>query len=240
MATQIVPQQQESISTSPQNLLEMAVSHGAGIDVIERLAKLQSDMLDRQAEEDFNEAMNRCQAKMTRIAANMENPQTRSRYADYAQIDRAIRPIYTAEGFALSFGEADCPLAEHLRLVCYVTRGRHTRRYQKDFPIVTKGPKGNDVMTPTHAHGSADAYAKRYLLKDIFNIAVGQDDDDGNGGMSMDEGAELIGAILQAESMDALKAALREAKRAALEARDYKAMKLIDEAWDRRRGELNA
>lgn len=35
-------------------------------------------------------------------------------------------------------------------------------------------------MTKTHAVGSGKTYAKRYLLKDIFNVAVGEDDDDGN------------------------------------------------------------
>ena len=35
-------------------------------------------------------------------------------------------------------------------------------------------------MTKTHATGSAMTYGQRYLLKMIFNIAVGEDDD-GNG-----------------------------------------------------------
>ena len=36
-------------------------------------------------------------------------------------------------------------------------------------------------MTPIHADGAADSYAKRYLLKDIFNIAIGEEDTDGVG-----------------------------------------------------------
>jgi hypothetical protein len=49
------------------------------------------------------------------------------------------------------------------------------------MPADGKGAKGNDVMTKTHATGSAMSYGSRYLLKLIFNIAIGQDDDDGNG-----------------------------------------------------------
>src|SRR5262249_39252909 len=48
------------------------------------------------------------------------------------------------------------------------------------MPADGKGPKGGDVMSRTHATGSALSYARRYLLLMIFNISVGGDDDDGN------------------------------------------------------------
>jgi hypothetical protein len=35
-------------------------------------------------------------------------------------------------------------------------------------------------MTKTHAAGAAMSYGMRYLLKMIFNVAVGEDDRDGN------------------------------------------------------------
>jgi hypothetical protein len=47
------------------------------------------------------------------------------------------------------------------------------------MPIDTKGARGGDVMTRTHATGSAYTYGKRYLLIGMFNLAIG-DDDDGN------------------------------------------------------------
>ena len=45
------------------------------------------------------------------------------------------------------------------------------------MPADGKGAKGGDVMTKTHATGSAMTYGQRYLVKMIFNIAVGADDD---------------------------------------------------------------
>lgn len=45
------------------------------------------------------------------------------------------------------------------------------------MPADGKGAKGGDVMTKTHAAGSAMSYGQRYLLKMIFNLAVGDDDD---------------------------------------------------------------
>ena len=47
------------------------------------------------------------------------------------------------------------------------------------MPIDTKGARGGDVMTRTHATGSALTYGKRYLLIAMFNLAI-EEDDDGN------------------------------------------------------------
>lgn len=172
------------------------------IGAMERLIAMQRQMSQDEAERQFNDAMNRCQLAMGRIATNMDNPSTRSRYADYSQIDRAIRPIYTKEGFSLSFGDGETPGPDMVRIICYVSRGGHTRIYRKDMPVVTKGPKGNDVMTATHATGSADAYAKRYLVKDIFNLAIGEDDDDGNLGALTPEQTAIADSIRTAPSED--------------------------------------
>lgn len=52
--------------------------------------------------------------------------------------------------------------------------------YQIDMPADGKGAKGGDVMTKTHATGAAASYGMRYLLKMIFNVAIGEEDRDGN------------------------------------------------------------
>ena len=165
---------------TPMSLIQFALSKDAAIDVIERLAALQDKQLAREAEVAFNEAMNAVQEKIKRVAADLMNPQTKSQYASYAAIDRKIRPVYSEAGMSLSFDTTDCPLAEHIRVVCYVSKGSHTRRYQVDMPCDGKGAKGGDVMTKTHAAGAAMSYGMRYLVKGIFNIAVGEEDDDGN------------------------------------------------------------
>lgn len=163
-----------------QELLSIALQNNAAIDVIERITALMQEERAYQANVSFDEALNRCQAKISRISADAENKQTNSRYATYARLDREIRPIYTAEGFALSFGEKDCPTAGKTRFVAYLSRGGVTREYIKDMTASTLGPKGAPVMTQVHAEGAVDSYAKRYLVKDIFNIAIGEDDSDGN------------------------------------------------------------
>lgn len=151
------------------------------IDKMERLIAMQERIQARQAEVAFNEAMNACQAEMRPISADATNPQTKSRYASYPQLDKALRPIYTRHGFSLSFDEGDSPKPEHVRVICYVSHNAgFSRTYRRDMPADGKGAKGGDVMTKTHAAGAAGSYGARYLLKGIFNVAVGEDDEDGN------------------------------------------------------------
>lgn len=151
------------------------------IDKMERLMQMHERLLNRDAEQTFNVAMTEAQKAMRPISADATNPQTRSKYATYAKLDAALRPIYTSHGFSLSFDEGDSPKPEHVRVLCYVAHdGGFTRTYRKDMPADGKGAKGNDVMTKTHASGAAMSYGMRYLLKGIFNVAVGEDDRDGN------------------------------------------------------------
>jgi hypothetical protein len=151
------------------------------IDKLQRLMEMREKIEHQAAERAFNTSMKESQSEMRPVAADAENPQTRSRYATYAALDRALRPIYTRHGFALSFDEADSPKPEHIRVLCYVTHDAgFTRTYRKDMPADGKGAKGGDVMTKTHATGAAASYGARYLLKGIFNVAVGEDDRDGN------------------------------------------------------------
>lgn len=158
-----------------------AADPSVDMDKMERLWMMHQQAQARQSEQAFNDAMNRAQAHMGRVATNQKNSQTGSRYADYAALDRVLRPLYTAEGFSLSFGTAEGAPEGEARIVCHVSHsGGHTRAYQVDMPVDGKGAKGNDVMTKTHAMGAGMSYGMRYLLKMIFNVAIGDDDKDGN------------------------------------------------------------
>jgi hypothetical protein len=227
--------------SSPINLLSIALQNNAAIDVIERLAALQEKAMLRDAEICFNDALSRVQGEVKRVAPDLLNPQTSSRYASYAAIDRVIRPIYTREGMSLSFSHADCPKPEHVRVLCYASLGAYTRTYQMDMPSDGKGPKGGDVMTKTHATATADSYAKRYLVKDIFNIAIGEGDTDGNStgeGLSDSRTDQLGKAIGNAPTIDNLRKVYFTAYREAEAASDRTAMQLFINTAKARKREL--
>lgn len=150
---------------------------------LEKLMDLYERAQNRQAEQAFNVAMNAAQKDMQPVRADASNPQTKSKYASYAALDAALRPIYTEKGFSLSFDTGDAPSSDVVRVLCYVAHDEgFTRTYKIDMPADGKGAKGGDVMTRTHATGSAASYGSRYLLKLIFNIAVTEDDDGNRAG----------------------------------------------------------
>lgn len=150
------------------------------INKLQQLMEMRERVEARNAESAFDRALTAAQAAMGRVRTDSNNPQTKSRYASYGALDAAMRPVYTQHGFALSFNTEN-PAPETVRVVCRVShQGGHGRTYQIDMPADGKGAKGGDVMTKTHATGSAVSYGMRYLLKMIFNIAVSDRDDDGN------------------------------------------------------------
>lgn len=181
----------------------LALNPDVDVDKLDRLLNVQERILSKQAETDFSAAMTQAQSEIGRVAADKRNNQTHSDYASYAALDRVIRPVYTKHGFSLSFDTGDGAPEGHIRVVCYVAhRGGHSRTYHADMPADGKGAKGGDVMTKTHAAGSAMQYGMRYLLKMIFNVAIGKDDD-GNAA-----GAEPISE----EQLETLEALVKEVK----------------------------
>src|SRR6185312_2426083 len=195
------------------------------VEKFERLVAIQQTEQDRAekradrqaelaAEAAFNAAMTDVQRQMGRIATDAANTSTRSRYASYGALDRAIRPLYVAAGFGISFNEdVGAAGADMVRVLAYVThtapgaKRSHTRTYHTDIPADGKGAKGGDVMTKTHAHVSATSYGKRVLLGMIFNIATGNDDD-GNaaGGIKVVDAEPMPGTISAGQAAEIRKA----------------------------------
>jgi hypothetical protein len=181
-----VAEQQTLPGIEPQSISIIQVIERAArdpnidIDKMERLLAMQERIVARDAETRFNVAMTAAQGEMGAISADAMNPQTHSKYASYAKLDKVLRPIYIRHGFALSFDEGEAP-AGFVLVLCRVSHSAgHTRSYRKLMPADGKGAKGGDVMTLTHASGAAMTYGMRYLLKGIFNVAVGEEDTDGN------------------------------------------------------------
>jgi hypothetical protein len=170
---------------SPAELLTMieraARDPQVDLEKMQRLLDMHEVMVNREGEREMNAALVAASQDMQPIVADATNPQTRSKYATFAALDRQAKPIYTQHGLALSFNTEPTSTPDTIRVICYLhhTSGS-TRRYQTpDLPVETTGLAGKSMMTRMHATGSAMTYGKRYLLLLIFNLAV-DDDDDGN------------------------------------------------------------
>lgn len=148
------------------------------VDKMERLLQMRDRAVAQEAEKQFNIAMSRLQSILPRVYRSSKSD--KGKYADLEAIDIATRDPITAHGFAESYGTAESHIPEHYRVTCLLSHVEgFSRPYQADMPISMKGPKGNDVMTPVHAFGSAMSYGRRYLKCLIFNIVLTNEDDNG-------------------------------------------------------------
>jgi ERF superfamily protein len=247
----VIEREHQAVATSDAAALIHTITQAAkdptvDINKLERLMAMHEKIVARDSERAFNVAMVACQSDLRQVAPDADNPQTRSKYATYAKLDSVLRPIYTKHGFSLSFDEGEAPgKVETVRVVCYVAHtGGHTRTYHRDMPADGKGAKGGDVMTKTHAAGAAGSYGARYLLKGIFNVAIGEYDEDGNSpsGKRLDEGTTVdhLNAIDTATDDTGLLRAYGVAHKAAIDAEDMKALRLFTKHKDQRKKALGA
>lgn len=212
------------------------------VSKVRDLFELQREVRRDQAFADFNEKMSEAQEEMS--AVSQDAASDKGKYASYAALDRAIRPIYSKHGFSVRFDTGDSRENE-VRVVAEVARGGYSREYHFDVPADGKGAKGNDVMTKTHAAMSAITYGRRALLKMIFNIAESKDvDDDGKAAgkaddvLSSDQLAELYNLIEETGTeMSSLLAFIKQPRLEDVWASKFTVLKQIikERRWEKRR-----
>ncbi len=175
------PVEQQSETAAVLSMIErLAREPSVDIDRVERMMNLHRDMRREQAFSEFNVAMARIKSELPQVVRDAENSHTKSRYARLETISAAADPIISKHGISLSFGTDDSPLQNHYRVVCDVSLGAHTKRYHLDTPADGVGSGGKANKTAVQALGSALSYSRRYLKLMIFDIALTNEDNDGN------------------------------------------------------------
>jgi hypothetical protein len=217
-ALTIAPQQ----SLGPMDLMRQALSTGTSPEVIRELVALQQSVErfawereERQSKIDFDNALSTCQSKVATLAPNQGRKSKRTDthdsifWLDYKGLDAAIRPIYLAECFSLSFSEVQEAKDNYVGMTAILSRGGVSREYFKRLTLTA----AFDGMPKADAEASAASRVKRYLVLQIFNVAIGIDKDekkpfeDGKqpaGQVGEARQKELCDHIGLAESMDEL------------------------------------
>ena len=156
-----------------------AADPNTDVDKLRALIDLQRLIIADDARVQYFRDMGAAQAEMQPVVRSIPNAATNSKYADLQAVDRAIRPIYAAHGFSLSFSEIPTEGAT-VRIVCTVLhRAGHSEPHYLEAQADTMGPRGQPNKTPIQGVGSAVSYLRRYLTQMIFNVAL-TDDNDGN------------------------------------------------------------
>jgi len=156
-------------------VIERAASNpGVDINKMQQLLDMQERILTKNAEMAFNQAMARLQPLMPVIKRTKKAD--KSHYARYEDIDPIIRPLYTNEGFSLSFtSKRNGDIVTYYGTLHHVEGHKVTAEI--DLPADKSGSK-NDIQ----AKASTMTYAKRYLLTMLLNVVTADEDDDGKRG----------------------------------------------------------
>jgi len=150
-------------------------------DKIQKILDMQLQVMDRTARDEFYAAMNKVQADLPIVTRDAVNAQTQSKYAKIEAIAKAIKPVYTREGFSMSFSQGESGVENHIRIdgVLRHASGHSENTYNIILPVDNVGIKGTVNKTMVHATGSTLTYGRRYLTCMMFNVAT-EDDTDGN------------------------------------------------------------
>ena len=170
-------------STALMSFIERAaINPDFDVQKFGELLRMQREMEHDQARRAFNQAMAITQADMPPVVRSATNKHLGNKYAKLEDVDREMRPIYTAHGFSVRFGSAPAPEG-YIRITCTVAHasGYFEENYL-DAPTNNVGSQGGRTATTgVQAVGSAVTYLRRYLLGMVFNIVLADDDDDGEG-----------------------------------------------------------
>lgn len=162
-------------------LSKLASDSSVSADKFELILKMKASEESGSGEKAYIKAMVSVQAEIPAITKDKNNPQTHSKFASVEAIKKIVTPVYTKHGFALSFGEGIPAKEGDIRVTCDVMHEEgHVKHYFYDCPIDDKGIQGKANKTETHGKASGVSYGERYLLKLIFNLAIQDEDDDGN------------------------------------------------------------
>ena len=189
--------------TDPVNLVLAAVVRAAAdpaVDVskMRELMGLQKELLSMNAEAEFNAAFHTLQTLIPRIkrasSVSYKNKQTgllekSFNFANYEDIDEAIRPLLHAHGFVLSFDTAPRPQDGGGVIVTGTLRhiAGHSKSASIPVPLDTSGGK-NSIQ----GYGSSLSYGKRYTATALLNIVTeGEDDDAVLGGTKFVDAAQV-------------------------------------------------
>ena len=171
---------------------------------MQQFLDVQERIMDKNASQAFNVAMCKVQKDMPIVPKDAYNGQTKSNYTSYETMLKWSKPIYTAHGFSTMFYEGETDKKDNIRLMVDVMHeDGHCKTRFLDVPMDMAGIKGTVNKTATHGKVSSVSYGKSTLMRMIFNIPTGQDDD-GNAAGGSKQTEELINPEQEAEILDML------------------------------------
>ena len=165
-------------------LLAQGIQQGLSVEAMERLLAMRRELQAEQARADFFAALATFQARIPAIPKNQiarvssQKGSYSYRYADLADIQRAIAPVLADCGLSVTF-DTEQDAGGYVIVAKVHHLGGHSERTTFRVPV-----DGGTRMNSAQAAGSALTYGRRYALCAALGIVTAEDDDDAQGALN--------------------------------------------------------
>ena len=162
-------------------LLAQGIQHGLSVEAMERLLAMRRELQAEQARAESFAALATFQARIPAIPKNQiarvssQKGSYSYRYADLADIQRAIAPVLADCGLSVTF-DTEQDAGGYVIVAKVHHLGGHSERTTFRVPV-----DGGTRMNSAQAAGSALTYGRRYALCAALGIVTAEDDDDAQG-----------------------------------------------------------
>jgi len=207
MSTEI--QRTNPTAMTPMDLLQVAIEKEGSIDVIERLAKLQFDMLDREDRIKFRQAMTQFKAEMPKVIRSRSVPgkDGNERYKVVALEDVADPVMKTLLKHHITYRYKSDYLPDgKIKVTCFLAL--EGTAYEEQGATLAAPPDTSGGKDALKAVGSTTSYLEKYTLMASVGMHVYGSDPEAvipdHPEEGMDEGTALdcIASIESAASED--------------------------------------
>ena len=162
---------------TPMDMLQAAVTSGAGVEMIDKLMALQERWEASQGRKAFDQAIAAAKAEIPPIIKNRtvdftsQKGRTHYKHEDLAEIARTVDPILGKHG--LSYRYRTQQEGGRVTVTCVVS---HRDGYSEETQL-SAGNDNSGNKNDIQAIGSAITFLQRYTLKAALGLAATQDDD---------------------------------------------------------------
>jgi len=167
-------------TTTPADLLRIAVEGGADLDRLEKLMELQERWEAKHAKRAYDAAFAAFKAEAVTIMKGRkvtDGPLRGKSYAELHDVVNAVTPALSKHGLSSSW-KLTKDDRDWLEVTCFL---RHVDGHEESVSMGGP-PDTGGAKNAMQARASTKTYLERYTLKAITGLSEQEDDDDGAGG----------------------------------------------------------
>jgi hypothetical protein len=160
---------------NPMSIIQFALEKGAGVEVIEKMMAVRSQLRAERAKSEYDSAMSAFQSECPTIVKNKDGYNKAYRFASLDHIVHETKPLLQKNGFSYSITSEISD--GWVKAFCKVTHiAGHSETSEFKCPIDNNQ---KNLMSTPQRYGAAMTFTKRYAFCNAFGILTSDEDIDG-------------------------------------------------------------